>query len=445
MPAARRGRSVSFLSAAASLLLATPAMAQVPAGKTAPDLMSAATLAAPAPAPAAAPRARGVRVDSVSHPLVYAASTRAVAIGTALTDWLEHPLSGRSGRVRIHGVARADLHVPILAELFGPKTRYLSAAVGGTVAPVAASAGDPPLLAMATPAAPPSSSIDRILTSTSGASDTPAGLGVEVVDHATGASVRVVRLKDFDEKTGGTLNGYRLGMWPAEKRAVRSAKYENPTGFIEVTPDMVDLPVSDHFRLGDFITHDQANVWPKYVALSEDLLDKLELVLEDLNEHGVPTRYVRVLSGFRTPAYNELGVGDPMKGGRARDSRHQFGDAADIIIDSDRDGRMDDLNGDGRVDARDVRVIEQSVERVEAEYDDLVGGLGQYPGTGPSGPFAHIDVRGTRARWTVGAYSSRTKRHARRPSKAHGKSAHASAKSTRKSASATKAHGHTRR
>ena len=34
------------------------------------------------------------------------------------------------------------------------------------------------------------------------------------------------------------------------------------------------------------------------------------------------------MSGFRTPAYNALGVG-PL-GGRARDSRHEFGDAADI-------------------------------------------------------------------------------------------------------------------
>ncbi len=83
----------------------------------------------------------------------------------------------------------------------------------------------------------------------------------------------------------------------------------------------------------------------------------------------------------------------------ARASRHQFGDASDIIVDNNRDGRMDDLNGDGRVDFRDTEVILRAVERVERTYPELVGGLGLYAGMGPSGPFAHIDVRGSRARW----------------------------------------------
>jgi hypothetical protein len=60
---------------------------------------------------------------------------------------------------------------------------------------------------------------------------------------------------------------------------------------------------------------------------------------------------------------------------------------------------MDDLNHDGRVDAADVRVIEAAVDRVERAHPELAGGLGLYREMGPSGPFAHIDVRGTRARW----------------------------------------------
>jgi hypothetical protein len=39
------------------------------------------------------------------------------------------------------------------------------------------------------------------------------------------------------------------------------------------------------------------------------------------------------------------------------------------------------------------------VERVERAYPELVGGLGKYHAVGPSGPFAHIDVRGYKARW----------------------------------------------
>lgn len=206
-------------------------------------------------------------------------------------------------------------------------------------------------------------------------------------------------LVPFARKRGSWLGNYLLGMWPAELHGVTSAAYANPSGFVEVTPNNLDLPLSEHFRLGDFVTHD-AQPFPRYVVLREELLDKLELVLADLALHGVPTQRVVVLSGFRTPAHN-LSLGDAS--GRARESRHQYGDAADLIIDADGDGRMDDLNNDGRVDAGDVRVIEAAVNRVEMEHPQLAGGLGLYETMGPSGPFAHIDVRGTRARWGTAA------------------------------------------
>ena len=172
-------------------------------------------------------------------------------------------------------------------------------------------------------------------------------------------------------------------------------RYYNPDGFIEVTPANVGLRLSRHFALADFLTHDQRNVWPKFVVLQEPLIDKLELVLADLAEHGVKTDRVRVLSGFRAPYYNDRIVAE----GAARSSRHQYGDAADIIIDANGDGRMDDLNRDGRLDLSDTQVILRSVERVEKKYPALVGGLGLYHAMGTSGPFAHVDVRGTSARW----------------------------------------------
>jgi len=103
-----------------------------------------------------------------------------------------------------------------------------------------------------------------------------------------------------------------------------------------------------------------------------------------------------VMSGFRTPQYNAQGVG---RGGRARDSRHQFGDAADVFIDNDENGRMDDLNHDRRIDSRDARVILQAVERVERAHPELAGGAGLYRATRAHGPFAHVDTRGERARW----------------------------------------------
>jgi hypothetical protein len=206
-----------------------------------------------------------------------------------------------------------------------------------------------------------------------------------------------ISLIPFGSKAGGTVGDYRVGFWPSERRRSRSDAYENPEGFIEVTPENQDTYVSEHFRLRDFLTHDQKDVWPKYLVLREALVDKLELVIDDLAAHGVRVEHMVVLSGFRTPQYNAQGVG---RGGRARDSRHQFGDAADVFVDNDGNGRMDDLNHDRRVDSRDARVILQAVERVERAHPELVGGASVYRATKAHGPFAHLDTRGARARWS---------------------------------------------
>ncbi|MBL8962301.1 MAG: DUF882 domain-containing protein [Gemmatimonadetes bacterium] len=211
------------------------------------------------------------------------------------------------------------------------------------------------------------------------------------------SAFRFITLVPWTRKLGSHLNGYHLGYWPGEQRAVTSG-YENPEGFIEVTKEQASTRVSTHFSLKDFLTHDQDAAWPKYVVLREELLDKLELVLDALESFGVATHHVVVLSGFRSPQYNGRGVGE----GMARSSRHQYGDAADIIIDGNRDGRMDDLDGDGRVTFMDLQVLDRAVQLIEHRYPELVGGLGLYHEMGPSGPFAHIDVRGTRARWTNG-------------------------------------------
>jgi hypothetical protein len=201
-----------------------------------------------------------------------------------------------------------------------------------------------------------------------------------------------IRLLPFGAKVNGRIGSYRVGVWPSERRDPS----RNPSGFIRVTRENQETLVSEHFRLRDFLTHDQQGVWPKYLVLREELLDKLELVIADLNAHGTPVRHVHVMSGFRTPQYNVRGVG---AGGRAQDSRHQYGDAADVFVDNDQDGWMDDLNGDGRVDHRDAQVIIDAADRVERAYPDLVGGAGRYRATRAHGPFAHIDARGARARW----------------------------------------------
>ena len=117
-------------------------------------------------------------------------------------------------------------------------------------------------------------------------------------------SETVFTMRSFGQKVRAWLNGYRLGYWPAEKGRLRSEAYKNPDGFIEVTAENEDTRVSEHFRLRDFVSHDQKDVWPKYVALNPRLLDKLELVFADLGSRVRPELSVDVHSGFRSPSHN---------------------------------------------------------------------------------------------------------------------------------------------
>ena len=214
-------------------------------------------------------------------------------------------------------------------------------------------------------------------------------------DSASGLGFALITMRDFAEKLGGKIGEYRIGFWPGERRKLLATAYANPEGFIEVTPENADTYVSEHFRLRDFLTHDQQGVWPKYLVLRAPLVDKLELVISQLEARGTPVRHMTVMSGFRTPQYNARGE----RGGRSRVSRHMYGDAADVFVDNDGDGRMDDLNRDGRIDSRDAKVILDAVEQVERAHGDLAGGVGVYRATRSHGPFAHVDVRGTPARW----------------------------------------------
>ncbi len=188
-------------------------------------------------------------------------------------------------------------------------------------------------------------------------------------------------MKPMVEKQGSSINGYMMGFWRGERRNDR----ELPAGLLEVYASDVDLPVSQHLTVGDFLTHDNQTSWPRYVALDPRLLDKLELVFEEIASNrsraaGTDVD-VSVRSGFRTPLHNRR---VPRA---ATDSRHQFGDAADIAIDAD---------GDGRLTSRDVTLILRAVEAVERRHPDLLGGLGVYSN---GATYVHVDARGRRVRW----------------------------------------------
>lgn len=234
------------------------------------------------------------------------------------------------------------------------------------------------------------------------ATQVPAGGGIwnlalRMRDAIRPASdVSVITLVPLSQKRGGRIGNYRIGNWPYEGGGAPKAIYRPPPGLIRVTPQNKETWLSEHIQLKDFITKGQENVWPKYVAVQPRILDKIELVVQELELMGHPVENIFAVSGFRTPAYN---AGGGNTSGRGALSRHMYGDAMDIAIDNDRNGVMDDLNGDGRITLADARVIGTAVDRVEAKYPQLVGGMHYYPPTGGHRGMVHIDTRGYRARW----------------------------------------------
>ena len=189
----------------------------------------------------------------------------------------------------------------------------------------------------------------------------------------------------------GLLNGYRIGDYPA-KPLRGDPIYLPPAGFIEVTDDNEDARVSPNFRLKQFLSH-QASDFPKYLVLNEGLIVALELIGRALEPLNLDADDIHVMSGFRTPFYNRAI-------GNVEYSLHQWGRAADIFIDHDGNGTMDDLNQDKKIDRADAQFLYDLLDRLSKTVDgSLIGGLSVYDRTATHGPFVHVDVRTRKVRW----------------------------------------------
>ena len=190
----------------------------------------------------------------------------------------------------------------------------------------------------------------------------------------------------------GYLDDYRIGRTPpGDKR--HPGRYLAPDRFYKVTPEMLEVRLSPHFTLGQFLCK-QKSGFPKYLVLRESLLVLLETILAAVHLRGYEVDTFGIISGYRTPYYNR-------KIGNVANSRHVYGDALDFFIDRNGDGLMDDLNGDGKRNRADVDLLFQLVEDVKAKTGNasLVGGTGRYYRASHHGGFVHVDTRGYRARW----------------------------------------------
>ena len=190
----------------------------------------------------------------------------------------------------------------------------------------------------------------------------------------------------------GELNNYRIGFYPAAPLNGNPI-YTPPPGFIEVTRDIEDTKVSENFRIRQFLTK-QPSGYPKYVVLDERLVFLLEAIGRHLEPRGWDADDITVMSGYRTPFYNKQ-LDDTTY------SLHQWGRAADIFLDKDGNGAMDDFDRNKVASKEDAAALAGVLESLAktAELQSFIGGLGIYGSTAGHGPFVHVDTRPWRARW----------------------------------------------
>ncbi|MFW5809789.1 MAG: peptidase M15A [Halanaerobium sp.] len=210
---------------------------------------------------------------------------------------------------------------------------------------------------------------------------------------ASEIKINVFVLHPREEKNGQYLDDFRIGNYP-EIPEDKKEHYSKPEGFLKIEKSMLDLNLSPHFTMKQFLTN-QTEELPQFIAIQESLLLKLELFLEEVNKAGYQADTFGIVSIYRTPYFNrELGNDTDF-------SRHIFGDAADIYIDNDGDDWMDDLNGDGQSNKTDADVLaELAVEFDQKDkFSHLQGGVCSYKGNGVRGSFIHIDSRGFHTTW----------------------------------------------
>lgn len=205
--------------------------------------------------------------------------------------------------------------------------------------------------------------------------------------------INVFVLHPSSEKNGQYLEDFRIGYYP-QIPAAKKDNYSKPSGFLKIEESMLDLKLTPHFKMKQFLTK-QSKELPQFIAIQESLLLKLEFFLEEVNNAGYKADTFGIVSLYRSPYFNKkLGNNTDL-------SRHIFGDAADIYIDNTGNDWMDDLNGDGDSNLEDSKILYDLAQKFDnkEEFAHLQGGLSSYKGNGVRGPFIHIDTRGFHISW----------------------------------------------
>jgi hypothetical protein len=222
----------------------------------------------------------------------------------------------------------------------------------------------------------------------------PGTYGIKVKNPAGGtlAEFSAFVMVPATEVQKGVLNNYQIGFYP-DTPLKGNPIYMAPGGFVEVAEGDEDTKVSENFRIKQFLTK-QTGGYPKYVVLDERLVFLLEGIGRHLEPRGWDADDIFVMSGYRTPSYNKQ-LDD------TKYSLHQWGRAADIFLDKDGNGMMDDFDQNKVVSKEDAVALANVLESLAktGELGPFIGGIGIYGSTTAHGPFVHVDTRPWKARW----------------------------------------------
>ncbi len=187
--------------------------------------------------------------------------------------------------------------------------------------------------------------------------------------------------------------------------------FSPPQYWYRVDDETKNLRISRSYTLGEFDLNRAYRPdwpWPGYIALDVNIVQKLEELADLMREAGEKITKFDIIYGYRSPAYN-LGARaeDDDKTLKSSWSLHMYGMAADIIVDEDDDGIIDDLDRDGKIGRDDgyddAKVIRKYVRQLDKKYlsmkSPLLGANFVYRHHDfwerePQTPYIHIDVRG---------------------------------------------------
>jgi uncharacterized protein YcbK (DUF882 family) len=183
--------------------------------------------------------------------------------------------------------------------------------------------------------------------------------------------------------------------------------YEEPTWYYPVTNANKNgyvLPgiIWEKFDHDEYYRQQLNPDFPHYIALDRKIIRELYLFRRKLDRLGYPAR-IKIICGTRNPSYNQ-GEREKDTTLKALYSRHQYGDALDLIVDSSHSRRMDDINGDGMINIKDADRLAEIAENLREELG-FEGGIGTYNQHDVQGriqsPYLHLDLRGLQAKWRI--------------------------------------------